>query len=734
MKGKVFKKYLFLLLALCSIMLVPSKISSGKTATTYDISKQDIIIRKSGSYVITGTTDKHTIQVTKGVSATITLKDVTITYSGDDLKPQELLDIKSGATVNLILAGTNTLSNENWGSAIHVPMKAKLTISSKDKGSLKAIAKFSGAGIGASGNDAAGETGTIIIESGTIYAEGSYDSCGIGGGATQRYDYTIYKNDYTGGGDITINGGVVTAIGGSDGGAAGIGGASLTRQGKITITGGTVTASSKEAGIGGESKQGKGNKITISGGTVIATGENYAAGIGNSMNPTGTSVTISGGTVTANGDYGSRTLYESYVGNSLASRTALKAYDVAAEKIEINGGNIMAYTFNNQPVNKEGKSVSQSFINCKKSKVSSIKVNESSYGAKDIVSNGYLSLYLPNEYQTITVKSGNLTLFNSFISFRENAVQGIERTKNLKVDLSKGTLELVDGGCIYNNTVYNCNNIIIAGKIGKNQLIVHNNKYQIQNITFDNIAVDYKTSGAQDFLIIDNDVTLNVHLKGKNSFSLGDKVRGIFVGHDATLCFTGDETADSFTINTGEESSAIYTNLGNVVQYGAFLDFKLGSNSAAINTGNYGTFTLCGGKFEAHSEKGSNINGLSSMRITINGGTFLADNIGVYETGNEEISNRTYFVMTGGNVEITNRIIFADYKIYGGNLKAKILGCGSGCDVTMYQGNLEIGTYFDSKDGTLETDIKNENILGGTIKQRNDVPKEELDMIITFLC
>jgi hypothetical protein len=746
MKHRLLTKA-FLLLFVPFLLIFASGTNCYATAAkTYDISKQNVIISKSGDYIITGSTDKHTIQVKKGVTANITLKNVTILNPKENREERvaiDLMDIKSGAAVNLTLVGDNKLTNDWLYSAIHVPYGAKLVITDKSTGSLTAAANGGGAGIGGSESDLDGGTGTIVINGGTVHAQGGYSNCGIGGGAVDRFDFEVYKSHYLGGGDITINGGTVTAVGGhaggiTDPGAAGIGGTSLTRQGRITINGGVVTACSYGAGIGGESGRGKGNIITVTGGTVTAYGGNHASGIGSSINPVGTAVSISGGTVYAKGDYGNTTIYEAYISDTEQFLDSLKAYDIAAEKTVINGGNIRAYTFCGRLEDERGKQVTQALFNCGKGKVTDIRVNGRKYGSKDIASGGYLSLFLPVEpsgsHLNISVKSGNTVLYSNdyfYAGGAYKATENVKATQNLYADISKGDIELVDGGCIYNNTVYRTDNIILGGMTTEHKIMVHTDKDLKQSVVFQDLTADFGASGEQDFLLLDNDVTLDINLKGRNALRLGDNARGMFVGNDAVLCFSGEEASDSLHFETGEGSEAIYTNIGNVIVYGGYLDFDLGTGASAVHTGNYGTFTLCGGKFEAHGGD-SAITGLYRMKVTVLGGSLIADTVGVLETGNEEVENRTRFVMTGGRVEASGRIIFSDYKIYGGTIKTRILGCGTGCAFTMYAGDLEIGAYINHTEGEIELDVNNENILGGTIKQRNDVPEEELDRLRIF--
>ena len=117
--------------------------------------------------------------------------------------------------------------------------------------------------------------GNIVINSGTITARGYPSQWGAGIGTGASYSSNVVM------GDITINGGTVTAIGGNDG-SAGIG---------TTYT---------YVGSGGSTI----GNITINGGTVIATGNANATAIGTGYTASGVTgrvgeITINGGTVTA---------------------------------------------------------------------------------------------------------------------------------------------------------------------------------------------------------------------------------------------------------------------------------------------------------------------------------------------------------------------------------------------------------------------------------------------------
>ena len=157
---------------------------------------------------------------------------------------------------------------------------------------------------------AGGNSLTIYAQSagtGTLNARGSKGASGIGGN---------FRDD-NGCGSIIINGGIVTAEGGSNAdtqngeSGAGIGGGGYRPGGTVVINGGTVNATggNRAAGIGGSYQSG-GGTITINGGTVNAEGKYKAAGIGGGYKGGGDSITITGGGIRAvpggyNGTWGS---------------------------------------------------------------------------------------------------------------------------------------------------------------------------------------------------------------------------------------------------------------------------------------------------------------------------------------------------------------------------------------------------------------------------------------------
>lgn len=168
---------------------------------------------------------------------------------------------------------------------------------------------------------------TITINGGEITATGGTSGSGIGGGSKINGS----------GGTITINGGEITANGGDNG--AGIGGGSASSGGIITINGGTIatTGGNLGAGIGGGSQQ-SGGTITIHGGEIVATGYSGSAGIGSGFAASigsATVINIDGGIVTATcSDDALETLGGAGIGGGGAANSSVA--------ITISGGTVTA--------------------------------------------------------------------------------------------------------------------------------------------------------------------------------------------------------------------------------------------------------------------------------------------------------------------------------------------------------------------------------------------------------
>jgi len=249
-------------------------VQNGVTQTTTG----GVIIRQTDSGSVA---TANTVTVTSG-SCKVTISSLNI--EAEDYKSP--IFVKEGASLDLTLLGSSTVTGGYERAGIQVPDGAAITIGGSGSVTANGGGRYyGGAGIGG-GRD--GNGGSITINGGVVTAKGGGDGAGIGGGL------------YGDGGTVTINNGTVTAIGGSDG--AGIGGGDDGDGGIVTINGGSITATgaSDGAGIGGGT-HGAGGTITITGGTVTSTSGGDGAGIGSGDYGDGGTVTITGGTVIAIG-------------------------------------------------------------------------------------------------------------------------------------------------------------------------------------------------------------------------------------------------------------------------------------------------------------------------------------------------------------------------------------------------------------------------------------------------
>ena len=288
-----------------------------------------------------------------GEGGTITINDGTVTATGGDSGAGIGGGIQGAGGNITINGGTVTATAGENGAGIGGGNHGAGGTTTISGGTVTATAGKWGAGIGG-GNGSAG--GTITINDGTVTATGGEDGAGIGSGDTSKNSgvtETIIINGGTiiangqkkgagigggsngAGGNVTINGGKITATGGEQGGvgigngaysetedftitilggeveayggqyAAGIGGGNQSTCDNITITDGKVTATGGKEGAGiGSGSYGSNNKvgtISISGGEVEAVGGEHAAGIGGGDHSTCDNITITDGKVTATG-------------------------------------------------------------------------------------------------------------------------------------------------------------------------------------------------------------------------------------------------------------------------------------------------------------------------------------------------------------------------------------------------------------------------------------------------
>ena len=259
--------------------------------------------------------------VVDGIELNLTIDGFNTDYS-ELLSPRSGISLINGATLHLTVKGTNTLKAGYGGAGISVPYGCTLEITATSTGTLNAFGGNScggGAGIGSIGDHANSHSnesdlypqgcGDIIINGGTINAQGGtwylyYTACGgaagigssEGSGVTApnpQYGAQNFVNNITG--NITINGGTVTAKGGL--GCSAIGGGSHGTVKSVTIMGGRVTANASSYG------------------NAIGCGYNNTT----SGSLTCPDIIIKGGSITANGDigYGGTTSISQTIGGSV---------------------------------------------------------------------------------------------------------------------------------------------------------------------------------------------------------------------------------------------------------------------------------------------------------------------------------------------------------------------------------------------------------------------------------
>lgn len=177
-----------------------------------NIENGNIVISDSGEYRITGTSTTNTITINSGCSPTITISNLNMTFESKTSP----IKISNGAKCTLIIEGENVLIGGWTKSGLDVPEGATLVI---DKSSTGTLTVKGGAMAAAIGGGSQKTCGTIIINGGTINANGGI---GNGGNSTTRglvviRDGNITAKNTDGSKNIDIgNGvGVVKLVGGT---------------------------------------------------------------------------------------------------------------------------------------------------------------------------------------------------------------------------------------------------------------------------------------------------------------------------------------------------------------------------------------------------------------------------------------------------------------------------------------------------------------------------------------
>lgn len=203
---------------------------------TIDLSKLSASITAMDGDVLTGTLANN-VWISIDDGATVRLNGVSINADGAFTSGNHAgIDCEGNATIILMDGTTNTVKGfyENY-PGIYVPENKTLTI--QGGGSLNASSNGAGCGIGggySGGSYFEINCGNINIEGGIITATGGTQSAGIGGGKSGRC------------GNITISGGTIMATGGSY--AVAIGGGESASCGNITITTDGILIASKGTG------------------------------------------------------------------------------------------------------------------------------------------------------------------------------------------------------------------------------------------------------------------------------------------------------------------------------------------------------------------------------------------------------------------------------------------------------------------------------------------------------
>lgn len=192
---------------------------------TVDISNGQVVIDGAAKTYTQGGV-KNTFDGTIGLKGKLETAETAITITGGtEAEPVKLwlygleavatgdncngFKVSSGGYVNMIVSGENTVKSGKDAAGLRLEENATLIVDKASTGKLLCHGgspndgNGGGAGIGA--NCGSG-FGTLIINGGTVYAEGCKGGAGIGSG----WEYTVQSRTQ---GKIVINAGHVTAVG-----------------------------------------------------------------------------------------------------------------------------------------------------------------------------------------------------------------------------------------------------------------------------------------------------------------------------------------------------------------------------------------------------------------------------------------------------------------------------------------------------------------------------------------
>ncbi len=502
-------------------------------------------------------------------------------------------------------------------------------------------------------------------------ADGSINTIKGGG---QQSAVSVY-------GELTINAqtlgtGKLIAQSSSEGGT-GIG--SVGASGiSITINGGTVTATGGSSGAGiGSGPFCQDTTVTINGGNVIATSE-WGTGIGSGFESINTTVIINGGVVTANG---------SGDGAGIGS-----GYEGINTTVKINGGSVKAetsgagdaigtYGGNTLPVNDNGDTVYLFEIDNPSGEKVIIGDKEypSAHGNENKV-----YAYIPGEDALMAIGK---TIYS--VTFNEN-------TEEFSYEEYEGYPFIVTGEGIAEGTDYEYNSL------NKMLYIITDKKMTIENVLpaaatdFDIFVeadngdlvlagVNIDTLGGNGFaLLAEHNLTLTLADGSENRLLAGIRASNLTIDAEALgtgkLYAKGDfgyagigsgnvESSTYITINGGiieaqggDESAGIGSGYGadetHITITGGKITAQGGLNGAGIGSGNNTLqthITITGGKITAQGgENGAGIgSGYDALytTITVSGGEITAQGgENAAGIGSGVVAIETHITITGGEI------------------------------------------------------------------------------------
>lgn len=638
--------------------------SDGKLAVKFD--GETYYVDLDTSIIVTGskTGDDNKF----GITVEDTSQTVNIILKNCTIQSEEkTIEIKN-SDLNLTLEGSNSLVSGL--EAISVGNTSSIVIDGT--GSLKAQSTGSCPAIGCSYGVIPGD---ITINGGTITANGGISSAGIGS----------YYN--TSSGKITINAGNVTATGGVGtpsrvGGGAGIGGGAEASGGTIIINGGTVNATGGDAyensgknatggaaGIGG-GYVGRSGNITINGGFITATGSEYGTGIGSGQAHTLhegedliDTIKITGGTITAKG---------LNLGSGIGGGS--KAY---GGKIIITGGNIKAFSERGNAIGKgsgspsncptsvtdnNGNSVSKVTytIDGATADTAVTAITGCDYGVKDVsvLDTNKLYFYLPSgaDVATVSTKDGEYIckIDNTFYKDHEYSSDCDDICNHC------GERRSVSTKHDYENEI--CKN---CGAYWPAVLNESGNYYEIYTAAQLFWFADTVNAGETD---ISGKLMADIDASSLASLGIGSKNKkyaGIFDGngHSIKISLNGSESVALFPYVNGATIKNLTVN-GSITASGKFAASFVGQTEGDV------TIEKCISNVEITSTvSGDGTHG--GLVGVVNSGTTAINNCGFAGTinGSDTTSCGGFVGWSNGTTKISNSFVAATFgvKSDGGN-------------------------------------------------------------------